>query len=165
MYKIIFKYSLIAGGLVIFISVFLFIVDIGYKPLSLQWLFNFVVFGIVIDIALREFKKSNNGLLKLGRAMLLGLGIAIAGSLLIMLWMYTFSKFINPDFYFEAQKEYNIWNHGLLNPQLTPEEVEADTNAAMDYIRESVYTSLLRRNVILNGVVTTLITGLITKRN
>lgn len=163
-YKIALKWGLIAGGIIILISTLLFIIGIGYKPVGLQQLLNFIVFGAVTALALYKFKIENDGFLSLGKAMLIGLGITIIGSLLIVLWMYIFSAFIDVDFYFEAQKEYNTWNHGLLNPQLTPEEVQADTNAAIDYIRESVYTSLLRGNIILSGIITTLIIGLIMKK-
>jgi len=165
MYKVLLKYSLVASGSITLISSLLFVIHIDYKPIGLQMILIFIVFGIVIVFALREFKKRNNELLTLSKAMLIGLSIATLGSLIIVLWIYAFTKFINPDFYFEAQKEYNSWNHSLLNPELSPEEVAADTNAAIDYIRESVYTSLLRGNIIVSGCITTLLAGLIMKKS
>ena len=150
-------------GIFILVTGVLFILGLGYKPLSFQKIFNVVIFASVTIIALFHFKRKHSGFLSLGNAFMLGLGVTLVGSLLIILWVYLFSKILNSDFYFEGLREYNIWNHGLLNPHLSHEEIVADTDAALEENIRFEYLSIFIGNVVLNGLIINFIISLLMK--
>ena len=99
------------------------------KPLSIlsNVAIQEVKFDCLSDVILYEgsfskFKKNNDGLLSWGKAVKIGVGIVLIGTLISIVYNQIFSNFIEPDFYAQVAE---IQKQGLLDYGATEEQADA----------------------------------------
>ena len=69
--------------------------------LSPHWsvsIINAIIFIGIIIYGIKQFKEANDNFLSWGQGVKIGVGVAIVGSLIVVIYNYLFMNFIEPDF-------------------------------------------------------------------
>lgn len=109
--KLALKYGLILGGIGIVFNLMLYSQDLHYQ-FDLKRLFINLIIGLVFVIvgsilAMREFKKANNGYMSFGEGLKMGIGLALISSVIGIIFGFIMSKVIDPEMQ-EKAIEYGI---------------------------------------------------------
>jgi hypothetical protein len=122
--------------------------------------------GILLTIAaialgVLQFKKANNGYLKIGHGLKLGAGIALVSAILGLIWYALLSNVIEPDF---LDKSMEIAKVKVMdeNPKMTDEQWDKGVEMQKKFAWMA-YPAILIINVI-TGLIIGLIAGLILKK-
>ncbi|WP_024771040.1 DUF4199 domain-containing protein [Aquimarina macrocephali] len=120
--KHIVKYGIILGvtpsiyGIILYLTDNLTTKNWGYSIVTLAVLIGVITYGIY------TYKSNNNGFLKLGKALKIGMGISLVGGIIIFTWYLLLYNIIEPDMInqsLDSQRERMI----LHNPNMSPREV------------------------------------------
>ncbi len=155
------NYGVLMGVTTIVISVLNYAFGNTYEP---HWSINVIsalAIVVIIVLAIKKLKEAQSGFLSVGDAIKTGLGVTVIGALIGMVYMYLFTKFIEPDF---------ITNIVALNrvktleaaPQITDEQLEMSSNMTRDYFYAFTFGFVLIFNLFI-GFLTGLVTGLVMK--
>lgn len=96
--NIIINYGLILGAASVITSVTLYTLN---KHLEESWtIFMISMFTMILIIvfAIKKFKLINNGFLTFGEAIKIGVGVAVIGAIIGIIYQQIFQNFIEPDF-------------------------------------------------------------------
>jgi len=120
-----------------------------------------------IIIAIRFYKKINDGFLKIIQAITMGLIVAIVMTIGIILYNYIFINFLNPDYYTTYYYGLNgdqAWlDYYHLAPDVHTRETY-DAHAKEGVLREYQSYPMILIISVLIGLITSFITGLIQKK-
>jgi hypothetical protein len=155
------NYGLLTGAVTIVIGVLNYAFGDTYDP---HWSVNAVsaiAVVVIIILGIKKLKEAQNGILSVGDAIKTGLGIAIIGALLGMLYMIVFTKYLEPDF-INNTIELNRVKTLEAAPQITDEQLEMSANMTRDYFYAFVFGFVVVFNLFI-GFVTGLISGLVMK--
>lgn len=162
--QIMLNYGLILGFVSIILSVANFAFGDIYRP---HW--SIQVVTAVISIALmvmgiKKFKEGNGGLLSLGQALKIGLGISLISGLVSLVYLFVFTNYIEPEFYtnMAAVQEQIIMEK---NPNMSDEQIEMSVGMMkkmMGFGATSIYVMVLS---LFFGFIVSLISGLIMKKS
>jgi len=97
--SIMINYGLVLGLISILTSVTVYAMGHTYDQHWSIGVVSFLIMIAVIVMGIKKFKESNNGYLKLGEALKIGLGIALISGIISVLYTYVFTTFIEPDFF------------------------------------------------------------------
>ena len=92
------NYGLILGGVMIAISIFMYATDMAFKQQQWPMYIYYVVFPVVIIMALVSYKKHGAGYLSIGEALKLGLAIAAISAIVNILYGFLFNYVIDPEY-------------------------------------------------------------------
>ena len=92
------KFGGILGLVGIVFAVMLYLAGMQYEQGWQISVINVIITIGVITWGMFEFRKANNGYLKLGEAMKIGIGIALIGFIISMAYQMIFIYVIEPDF-------------------------------------------------------------------
>ncbi|PCJ93395.1 MAG: DUF4199 domain-containing protein [Flavobacteriaceae bacterium] len=159
--KIILTYGTLLGIILIVFSLMLFSMDMQYeRGFAVQGVqFLFIIAAAVIGVV--QFKKVNEGFLKLSEALKIGAGVALIGGIIGTLYFLVFSNFIEPDFMVNS---YEIGKQQALeaNPKLTSEQIDQGIEIQKKFFSVFLIVGILFQVII--GLVAGLIGGLILKK-
>jgi len=156
------------NGLILgFISILLGVINYAFGNIyDPHWLISVV--GILLSITfivlgIKKIKENNNGFLKLGQALKVGLGIALISGIIYVIYLFIFTSFIEPDFYknmisFQEQKIMND------NPNLTDEQIEVSVTMMKKFMGPGMTTAFTIAGSLFMGFIISLIAGLIMKK-
>lgn len=96
--SIIINYGLILGGLTILLSLTLYAMDKSFNPGIFLGALSFLIPVVLIFLGIKKFKDSNGGFLSWKQAVKMGVGIAVVGTLVALIYQQIFENFIEPDF-------------------------------------------------------------------
>jgi hypothetical protein len=96
--QVMLNYGLILGVVSIILSVGIYAMGKIYDQGMGVMFASFIIMAVVIFMALKNFKAGNNNLLSLGEALKIGLGIALVGAIISIIYNQIFINFIEPDF-------------------------------------------------------------------
>ncbi|WP_109852344.1 DUF4199 domain-containing protein [Aquimarina sp. AU58] len=120
--KFILNYGLILGIISIIYGLILYVTD---NVASRNWIFAVISAVILISIifyGINAYKMANNGFLKLGGALKIGIGIALIGGVISIIWNVILMNVIEPDMMnqiFDIQREEMIKrNHNMSREQI-----------------------------------------------
>ena len=118
----------------------------------------FIVLGI------KKIKENNNGFLKLGEALKVGLGIALISGIIGVVYLFVFTSYIEPDFYENMVKvqELKIMEQ---YPNMSDEQLDASKEMAGKFIGPGVTTAFTIAGSLFFGFIIALIAGLIMKKS
>lgn len=153
-------YGLILGTVGIAFSLMLYFMDLTYQQSWANSVVGIAILVAVVVIGVFQYKKANGGFLTLAQALKVGMGVALVGALISVVYTMIFTSVIEPEFWdktFEASKAAM-----LENSKLTPEQVDA-TIAQQRQFYWMTYPFILITNIFL-GFITALIAGLIMKK-
>ncbi|AUC84876.1 DUF4199 domain-containing protein [Polaribacter sp. ALD11] len=92
------------------------------KPHWSASVINAIIFIGTIIYGIKQYKAANNGFLSWGQGVKVGVGVAIVGGLILVIYNYLFTNFIEPDF---MQQMMDIQNQAFLDQGMSEEQVEA----------------------------------------
>lgn len=159
--KTIINFGLLLSFIGIAFSLMLYVADMQYEQGIAIQATQISILIIVVFFAVFQYKKDNNGYLKLSQALKIGTGVAFIGGAIGLLYFFIFSNFIEPDF---LDKTFEITKQKALieNPSITAEQMDQSIEMQKKFAWIS-YPVILIFNLIL-GFVTGLIGGLIMKK-
>ena len=121
--SIILNYGIIYGVSIVFLNLILYASGMLFNTTAGLISLLVTALSIIISIALgiKKFKSSNGGFLSFGQAIKVGIGIAVLGTLIIIIYQQIFSNVIEPDF---NQQVLEKTEQALYDAGLTSEQIE-----------------------------------------
>ncbi|TCI94958.1 DUF4199 domain-containing protein [Tenacibaculum sp. M341] len=117
------NYGGIYGLIIVFVSLVAYAMGKHLDPsvamISLLITAIAIIGSIVLGI--RKFKIQNNGFLTFGQAIKIGVGIAILGTLIVIIYQQIFTNVIEPDF---MQQALDRTEESLIDAGLSDEQIE-----------------------------------------
>ncbi|PHQ55691.1 MAG: DUF4199 domain-containing protein [Lutibacter sp.] len=162
--QIMLNYGILLGFASILIAVANFAFGDIYKP---HW--SVSVIGIVASVAIivlgiKKFKDENDGLLALGQAIKIGLGIALISGLIYIVYLFVFSSYMEPDFYKNMTE---VQEQAILekNPNMSDEQLEVSKEMMKKFMGPGVTAAMTIAFSLFFGFIVSLIGGLIMKKS
>lgn len=150
------KYGVLLGILSIVMSVLNYVTEAQtLAKTSLAFLFSAISLALTIFViicAIKEIKKANGGFLTLGQAIKLGLGVALIAGIIVGVYTYIFTTYIEPEYtqqVIEAQLSKTLES----NPQMSQEQ--------LDSVREMSYKFTSPLMSFAFGIISSLFSGFI----
>ncbi len=157
------RYGVITGVIGIVFSLMLFFQGMHYEQSTAVTVIGIAILFAVIAFGINQFKKDNEGYLKLGQALKLGTGIAVVGAILSLVYYFLLSNDILEPGWTEKATEIAKAKAFADNPSLTQEQWDQGM-AMQENFKFLAYPFILIFNAIL-GLVGGLIFGLIMKKD
>ena len=120
--KIIINYGVILGIISVLLGVVIYVTNTYTDPHWSFTLIGILILIAVIVIGIKAYKKSNHGFLELTDALKIGIGIALIGGIIVVIWSFVLTTVIEPEYMqnvLDAQRE-----KLLENPDMTEAMVE-----------------------------------------
>ncbi|SNZ00555.1 DUF4199 domain-containing protein [Flagellimonas pacifica] len=156
------RYGLIGGLVGIVFGVMLYFADLHYdRSFGIQAI-QFAILAVFVVIAAIQFKKANNGFIKLGQAVKIGAGVGLIAAVLGTLYFLVLSNVIEPDYMVNATEIQRVKTFEE-NPNITQEQWDQ----GMEF-QKKLFPVFLAFGLVVSalfGVVVGLITGAIIKKN
>jgi hypothetical protein len=159
--KIALNYGLILGFLGILQSVALYALGKTYDQDWYTQVIGIIIMAVIIFLGIKEYRKQNGGLLSLGQGLKTGVGIALIGTIISLIYMFIFVSFIEPGFIeqiVELQKQ-----KFLENPNMTDEMIETMGENTRKYFWVFTIGTVLIFSLFI-GFVVSLIASLVMKK-
>lgn len=125
---------------------------------------SFVLTTLILVYGIKAYKHANGGLLSVGKAIKVGLAIAVVGGVLSAIYAYLHYSFIYPEF-IEMTKEAAYEQMMTQNPNLTEEQA----NQAMDiqgmFMNAGFFSLMSILGSLFIGLIISLIAGLIMRKD
>ena len=121
--KIMLNYGVILGIVLILINVIIYAMGMIYDQDWKTGSIGIIAMIAVIFTGIKKFREFNDGFLSIGNALKTGLGIAIIGAIVSLVYTLIFMNFIEPEFIANtmAGAEQKMIEQ---NPNLTDEQIE-----------------------------------------
>ncbi|MFD2828485.1 DUF4199 domain-containing protein [Leeuwenhoekiella polynyae] len=161
--KIMITYGVILAAVSILLSVFSYVMGNVYQPHWSIQLFGFLVLIAVIVYGIIEFKKQNQGYLKLSEGIKIGLGIAAISAVIGVLYFVIFATVIEPN-YFENYIEFQRQTAIETNPSMTTEQIEAGLNMSKPFMNVGFFAGIQLIMGLFFGFIVSLIASLAMKK-
>ncbi len=155
------NYGLILGGLGIVFSLMLYFMDMHYQQGWANTVVAIAIMIFVLILAIIQFKKANGGFLSLAQALKVGIGAALVGGIISVLYTLIFTNVIEPDFW-DKSLEMSKPIMAERNPKLTPEQIDNALETQRKFMWVT-YPFILIFNLFI-GFVISLISGLALKK-
>ncbi len=155
------NYGLMLGLASILLSVANYSFGDLHEPHWSIQIIGLLVLGGFIILGIKKFKDSNEGFLSLVQALKTGLGIALIGALLSLVYTYVFVNYIETEFVsnqivFETQK--------MIDQGQSDEQIEIATGFMENYMMFMVFAGIIIMNLFI-GFIVSLIGGLVMKQS
>lgn len=134
-----------------------------YRP---HWGFqvvSIILTVVLIVLALKVFKQSNEGLMSLSQALKIGLGASVISGVIYIVYMFAFTSAVEPDFFANAAEvQYQTMVEKY--PQFTEEQLEAGRGQIDAFAGMGPTAAVVLIMSLLFGFIISLIAGLFMKR-
>ncbi|MET1259768.1 MAG: DUF4199 domain-containing protein [Flavobacteriaceae bacterium] len=124
---------------------------------------NLVIMAGIIIFGIAQFRKANAGYLTLGQAMKVGLGIALVGFVIGIIYQMIFINVIEPEF-MDNMMEIRKAEMIAQNPNMTQEQVDNATEMMKKFSGPGMMIAFGALASIFFGAIFSLIGGLILKK-
>lgn len=155
------RYGILLGAISIVFSLMLHFMDMQYDQgmgkniASLVMLFGIIIFAIL------QFKKANESYISVSDALKIGIGTALIGAIITILYLLLYVNVIDPSFH-EQIAELSRAGMKEQNPEMTKEQVDTAIEMQQKFFWVT-YPFILIFNLFV-GFVISLITGLVVKK-
>jgi len=162
--SIMLNYGLYLGITSILISVIIYALGMHYDQDWKIGTISIAVMAIIIFLGIKKFKELNNDLLSLGQALKTGIGIALIGGIISVVYTLIFMNFIEPDFMantmVKAEQE-------MIDkfPDLSDEQIESQIEMMKNFSSPTITSAFALIASIFLGFVISLIVGFILKKS
>ncbi len=161
--KYILIYGLILGMIFIVYNIFTYLGDEQINKIRLLSILYYIINIGVIILGIKLFKKANNGFLRLGEALKIGVGIALIAGLMVIFWNIVLNTVIEPDMMSEkllTQKQQMIEQ----NPNVSKKEIE-QRMATVERFSSLYFTSAINLIIdVIFGLIISLLAGAIMQK-
>lgn len=127
------------------------------------------VLGLAVMIAaivlgLKAFLKQNEGYMSLGEALKSGMGVTLIAAIIGAIWMYVFITVVEPDFINKVVE--NAQTQMLeRQPDMPQDQMDAAMEMTRNFTQPWIMVTISLVGTLFMGFITSLIAGLIMKRN
>jgi len=160
--KISLHYGIILGIISVLISVVVYALGMQYDQDWKMGSIGIIAMIALIFLGIKKFKEFNDGYLTLGQALKTGIGIALIGGIISVIYTYVFMTIIEPDFMantmVKAQEQMMEQN-----PNLTDEQVEQATAMMSKFSSPAITSAFALMGSLFFGFIIALVSGLIQK--
>ena len=129
--KIALNYGVYLGIASILISVILYALGKQHEQDWKVGLLSFAVMATIITLGIKKYKEVNGGFMTLGQGLKTGVGIALIGGIISIVYTLIFITFIEPD---SLEKGMELARQKMMdNPNLSEEQVDAQMEMAKKF--------------------------------
>ena len=159
--KITLHYGVILGVVSILISVIIYAMGMQYDEDWKSWI-GIIAMAAIVFLGIKKFKEFNGGYLTIGQALKTGVGIALIGSIISLLYFFIFVSFIEPDF---LANKMALGETKMLEmyPNLTDEQIEQQLEMQKKFATPAIMSAFALVFSLFFGFVFSLISGFIQK--
>ena len=161
--KTILNYGLILGVVSILIGVVMYVTDMYIEKSWLGTVISILLTVVIIGYGINEFKKHNAGYLTLGQALKVGVGIALVGGIIGVIYQLIFVNFIEPDFV-ENMMQLQFDKMIEQNPDMTQEQIDMSMEMGRKFSSPWITSAIAIIGSLFIGLVISLIIGLVMKK-
>jgi hypothetical protein len=133
--------------------------------LSPHWsasIINAIIFIGIIIYGIKQFKEANDHFLSWGQGVKIGVGVAIVGSLIVVIYNYLFMNFIEPDFMNQMME---VQNQTYLDQGLTEEQIEAANKMTSSFSTPGIMAAVGIISYAIGGFIVSAIGAAIMKKS
>lgn len=162
--QIILNQGLLLGVISVLLSVSIYAMGNIYDQSIWVALISFAIMAVIIYLGIQKFKVNNNGLLSLGDALKIGLGISLIGAIVSIIYNQIFINFIEPDFMENMMK---VAEEKMLdsNPNMTDDQIETALSIQDKLSKPIIGIAMAIIGSLFFGFIISLIEGLILKKS
>ncbi len=161
--SIILNYGLILGVVSILFSVIVYVINgITMEKPFWEKAIGFIILIVIIILGIKKFKEFNNGFLSLRQSIKTGVGIALIGSIISLIYFFIFVKVIEPNT-INQMLEFSQEQMLEQNPEMSDDQIES----AMSITKKFMFPIILFIIVLFNlffGLIISLVVGLVMKK-
>ncbi len=161
--KFVLNYGVLLGILAVLMGVITYVMNLHLNPGVVFNIIGFLVIVVVIALAIKAFKQENNGFLRLGEAIKVGVGVALIGGIISALWMFLLINFIEPD-YMVQMEEFQREMMVEQNPNMTEDQLEQSMEFVTKFNSPIISMAVVLITYMFLGLIISLIIGLIMKK-
>jgi hypothetical protein len=121
-----------------------------------------VVFIGVIFYGIKQFKEANGGFLTWGEGVKIGVGIAVLGGAIVVIYNYLFMSFIEPDFMNQLME---VQNQMLIDQGMSEEQIEAANEMSQAFQSPGIMAAGGIIAYAIGGFIVSAITAAIMKKS
>ncbi|MFK7812775.1 MAG: DUF4199 domain-containing protein [Maribacter sp.] len=160
--KIALTYGAILGGISVVFALMLYSVDLHYQGGMMVGLVSMALMIAAIVIGMIQFRNANNGFMSLGQAMKVGVGIALVGGIIGIIFNQIMANVIDPDMMTKAME----FQKAALeeSTKMTPDQIDERMEAGKKFTGVGMQVAFGLLFSIVLGLIFSLISGLILKR-
>lgn len=160
--KFAFTYGLLLGGISIIFALMLYFADMHYQGgLAVGLISMSLIIGAIV-LGLLHFRKENNGLLSLGEALKVGIGIALVGGIIGIIFNLIMANVIDPEMMAKAME---LQRATLAeSTRMTSEQIDTQLEMTKKFSSTAMQVAFGLLFSIVLGLIFSLISGLILKR-
>jgi amino acid transporter len=160
--QIMLNYGVILGFASILISVANYALGNAYNQDWKVSLLGFLVMAAIIVFGIKKYKEANGGLLSLGEGLKTGVGIALIGGVISIIYTIIFMTYIEPDF---MENTMELARQKMMdNPNMSEETIDAAINMQKKFSSPAMIAGFGLLWVAFLGFVISLIASLIMKK-
>jgi hypothetical protein len=115
-----------------------------------------------IVLATKQFKAANGGFLSWGQGVKIGVGVAIVGGLIIVVYQYLFANFIEPEY---MAQMIEVQNQTYLDGGMTEEQIEAANAMTSSFSSPGIMAGIGIITSAIFGFIISAITAAIMKKS
>jgi len=132
------------------------------KPHWSASIINAVIFIGIIFYGIKQFKAANEGFLSWGQGVKIGIGIAILGGLIVVIYNYVFMSFIEPEFMNQLME---VQNQAFLDQGMTEEQIEAANEMSQSFQTPGIMIAIGIISYAIGGFIVSAIIAAIMKKS
>ena len=120
------------------------------------------IFIGAIFYGIKQYKTANGGFLTWGQGVKIGVGIAVLGGVIVVIYNYLFMNFIEPDFMSQMME---VQNQVLLDQGMTEEQIEAANEMSQAFQTPGIMAAVGIITYAIGGFIVSAITAAIMKKS
>jgi len=162
--KISLHYGIILGIVSVLISVVVYALGMQYDQDWKMGSIGIIAMIALIFLGIKKFKEFNDGYLTVGQALKTGIGIALIGGIISVIYSYIFMTFIEPDFMANtmAKAQETMMEQ---NPNMSDEQIEQATAMMNKFSGPAITSAFTLIGSLFFGFIIALISGFILKND
>jgi uncharacterized protein DUF4199 len=157
-------YGVILGIVLILANVIVYALGMIYDQDWKTGSIGLIAMIAVLFIGIKKYKEINDSYLTVGQAIKTGLGIAVIGGIISVIYTFIFMNYIEPDF---VTNTLAVAEEKMIeqNPNLTDEQIEQALSISKKFMSPMIMSAMALIWTLFLGFIISLISGLILKKN
>ncbi|MDX6747040.1 DUF4199 domain-containing protein [Polaribacter sp. PL03] len=154
--------GVILGVATVILSLVIYATGNHLKPHWSTSIINAIIFIGAIVFGIKQYKAANGGFLSWGQGVKIGVGVAILGGLILVIYNYFFMNFIEPEFMNQMME---VQNQAFLDQGMTEEQIEAANEMGKAFQGPTIIAALGIIGYAIGGFIVAAIAAAIMKKS
>ena len=157
------NYGLILGGISVIFSFMLYLQDLHYQQGIWNAVVSFVLTVAVVTFAMIQFRKANENVMSFGQAIKIGVGAALVGAVVGILWNLILTNVIDPE---TTEKALAFAEEQMRNEyNLNQEQIDAQLSISRKMSAQYIQIPIALIASVIFGFLASLIPALVLKKS